>query len=109
VPAVALAGDYRWMLSASMVATVLLLRAAGRRVADARTCDLVTLALVLHPRAGFIIGTGWKEPLLAAALAAFVYFQVRAPGGIAQALAFVALPSLKQYFAVPALLWLGLR
>jgi hypothetical protein len=109
-PFVALLGDYRYALAVAAVAAVLLLRAAGRRLRVApRLLDLITLALVLHPRAAYIVGMGWTEPLLIALLAAFVYFEVRSPGGYAQAIAFFLLPALKQYVVAPVALYLARR
>ena len=65
--------------------------------------------MAIHPRATFIIGYGWTEPFLSACLAAFVYFEARDPGGPLQAIAFLLLPTLKQYVFAPTLLWLGTR
>jgi hypothetical protein len=108
LPGVALCGDYRYMLGASAVAAVVLVRAAGRRLGvEARLLDLITLALALHPRAAFIIGMGWKEPLLVLALTAFLYLRVRAPSGAGQAVAFFCLPALKQYVVAPVALYLA--
>lgn len=107
---VALLGDYRWLLVGCVLATVALLRAAGRRLGAApSTVDLLTVAFALQPRLPFLVAFGWTEPLLLAALAAFVYFQARAPGGAAQAVAFLLLPALKQYALAPALLYPSIR
>jgi hypothetical protein len=110
LPGVVLLGDYRFELALAMIAATLLLRATGRRLGlPARLVDLLSVAVVLHPRGPYVVACGWAEPFLILGLALFVYFQVRAPGGTAQAIAFLALPSLKQYLAVPSLLYLGLR
>jgi hypothetical protein len=109
-PAAVLLGDYRWMLVLCWLATIALVRLAARRLGtDERLSDLVTFALVLHPRAGFVVGMAWHEPLLVAALALFVFAAASTQRGTAQASAFAALVSLKQYFVVPALLYAGTR
>jgi len=108
-PSAVLLGDYRWMLAACWVASIALLRIGARRLGvTGRAADLGTLTLALHPRAGFMIGMGWHEPLLVAALAGFVTIAARRTRDTSEALALAALPSLKQYLAVPALLYLGL-
>jgi len=109
-PAVALAGDYRYLLALCIPSSAWLLRAAGRRLGVApSTIDLLTMALVLHPRLVYIVAFGWSEPLLVLALATFVYRRARSPGGIGQAIAFYLLPSLKQYALAPALLYVASR
>ena len=109
-PAVALLGDYRFTLALCFPITIVLLRAAGRRLAvDGHTSDVVTLALALQPRLAFVVAAGWHEPLLVAAAAMFVYLAARNPDGIGAATAFMLLPALKQYVAAPVLIFVALR
>ena len=104
-PFVALLGDYRFGLALCLPVTIRLLRATGRRLAvDAQWLDVLTLALVLHPRGAYIVGSGYNEPLLMVAAAAFVYLAVRWPRGVGQGIAFLCLPALKQYVVAPALM-----
>ena len=110
IPGYALGGDYRYSLVACNVATILLARAAGRRLGAApRLVDVVTLALALHPRGAWMIAHGWTEPFLCVCLAAFVYAEARAPGGPLSSVAFLMLPALKQYFFAPTLIYLATR
>src|SRR5262249_47501607 len=110
VPGVALLGDYRYSLAASNLLTLLFLRAAAKkRRVDPRWTDALSLAFVLFPRSVLITGMGWKEPFMGAALAGFVYFNARAPGGPAESTAFMMLPALKQYMALPVLLYASMR
>ena len=105
VPSVLIFGDYRIGLALCLPATVALVRGAGRRLClDPRALDLVTLALVLHPRAAFVVGSGYNEPLLMLAAAAFVFAAVRTPDGIAASIAFWMMPAMKQYVVAPALI-----
>jgi hypothetical protein len=109
-PGVALFGDYRYLLALCIPLTIYLLRSTGRRLnVEPRSLDVLTLALVLHPRIVYITAFGWSESMMMAALAAFVFFEVRKPGGIASSVCFFLLPSLKQYVAAPVLLYLDLR
>jgi len=102
-PSVALFGDYRVGLALCLPATLALVRGAGRRLRiDPRTLDAVSLALVLHPRIAFIVGSGYNEPLLMLAASAFVYAAARAPDGLAASLAFWMMPAMKQYVVAPA-------
>jgi hypothetical protein len=97
--------DYRFLLCVAQVATVLLFRAAGRRLRAApETIDLLTLALVLFPRTPFLITFGWKEPLVACLLALFLYLR-----GPAAAVVWWLVPTLKQYFLAPILLFVVQR
>src|SRR5207249_1155285 len=109
-PWVAVFGDFRFALAACLLATVLLVRAAGRRMRlDPRLIDAVTLAIVLHPGVPVLAGSGWTEPLLVVVAAAFVHLAVCAPTGVGQATTFFLLPALKQYFVVPALMYLAMK
>jgi hypothetical protein len=110
VPSVALFGDYRVGLALCVPAAVLLLRAAGRKLgASPSTIDVATVALALHPRLVHSVAFGFTEPMMLVVLGAFVYFQASAPGGVAQAIAFLLLPAFKQYVAAPVLLYPSLR
>jgi hypothetical protein len=105
VPSVALFGDYRIGLALCLPATVAFVRGAGRRLhVDPRALDAMTLALVLHPRSAFIVGSGYNEPLLTLAAAVFVYAAARAPDGAVASIAFWMMPAMKQYFVAPALM-----
>jgi hypothetical protein len=107
-PGVMLFGDYRLVSALCVPATVALIYAMGRRLhLDRSLLDAATLAFLVFPRAIELTCYGWTEPLLVTALAAFAYLAVRAPGGAAEAIAFFLLPSLKQYFAAPVLLYLA--
>lgn len=105
VPSVALFGDYRFGLALCLPATVALVRGAGRRLhVDSRALDAMCLALALHPRGAYIVGSGYNEPLLTLAAAAFVYAAARAPDGAAASIAFWMMPAMKQYVVAPALM-----
>jgi len=107
-PAVALVGDYRFILALCLPLTVWLLAAAGQRLAvERRLIDALILALVLHPRGAYMIAFGWLEPLLLLSLAAFVYLAARAPDGWGQAVAFLLLPALRQFVVAPVVMYLG--
>jgi hypothetical protein len=109
-PAVAWLGDYRFALALCFPIVVALLRSAGRRLAvNGHTIDVLTLALALQPRAAFVVAGGWLEPLLMAALAAFVYLSTRDPAGIGAATAFMLLPALKQYVVAPILIFVAMH
>ena len=109
VPARVLLGDYRYGLWAALGGGVVLLRRAGRRLgADADVVDVASLALVLHPSSERLIIHGWTEPYLILLLGALLYFHARAPGGVLATLCALSLPLLKQYCAVPALLYLAM-
>jgi len=108
-PAYALFGDYRVLSALCVPATVALNRATGRRLGlDSRFIDATTLAFLLHPRGTWLTCFGWTEPLLVVAISGFVYLTTRAPGGAAQAIAFMLLPALKQYVVAPVLLFLAI-
>src|SRR2546428_399543 len=95
-PGYALFGDYRFVSALCVPATVALNRATGRRLAlDPSFIDAATLAFLLFPRAIELTCFGWTEPLLVVTLAAFVYLAARAPGSVAEAVAFFLLPALK--------------
>ena len=108
-PAYALFGDYRVMLALCVPATIVLNRATGRQLGlDSRLIDATTLAFLLFPRGAWLTCFGWNEPLLVVVLSAFVYLATRAPGGAAQAIAFLLLPALKQYIVAPVVLFLAI-
>jgi hypothetical protein len=110
LPSYVAAGDYRFGLALALVATLGLLHATARRLGvSERLRQLVLVAAALHPVARMLVVKGWNEPYLALALAAFVYFQVRAPRGVAQAIALFAMPAMKQYVVAPVLLYPTLR
>jgi hypothetical protein len=107
-PGFMLFGDYRFVSALCVPSTVALIRATGRRLqVDRSLVDAATLAFLVFPRAVEVTCYGWTEPLLVTALFAFVYLAVRAPGGAGEAIAFFLLPSLKQYFVAPVLLYLA--
>ena len=109
-PAVAILGDFRFMLAFSLLATVALIRATGTRLGvDETFVDVATLAILLHPRSLSFTAFGWTEPLLGLVAAAFVYLVVKKPRGVGQAAAFFLLPALKQYVVVPAMLYMVMR
>lgn len=106
-PAYALFGDYRVLSAFCVPATVALNRATGRQIGlDSRFIDATTLAFLLFPRGTWLTCFGWTEPLLVVVLSGFAYLATRAPGGAAQATAFLLLPALKQYIVAPVLLFL---
>jgi hypothetical protein len=103
-PATLVAGDYRFALALYVPITIALARGAGRRLrVDPAMVDTVTLALALHPRAALLVSLGYLEPLLIATLAAFVWFASRG-AEYGEAIAFLLLPSLKQYVLMPVVL-----
>lgn len=110
LPAFALFGDCRYGSALAMIAGFVLNRVAGRRLgAPDDFVDASTLALVLHPRGFVVTAAAWNEPLLVLALYAFVVLAVRRPGGLGQAIAFMLLPSLKQYVVAPVALFVGIE
>jgi hypothetical protein len=95
-------GDYRVGLAICLLASAGLLRAAGKRLAvDEVVVDALTLALVFYPRAAFVVGSGYNEPLLILAAALFAVLAARSRFGCGEAVAFMLLPALKQYFVGP--------
>ena len=108
-PSYVLFGDYRVLSALCVPATVVLNRATGRQLGlDSRLIDATTLAFLLFPRGTWLTCFGWTEPLLVVVLSGFVYLATRAPGGAAQAIAFLLLPALKQYTVAPVLLFLAI-
>ncbi len=108
-PGYALFGDFRVMLALCVPATIALNRATGRQLGlDSRFIEATTLAFLLFPRGAWLTCFGWNEPLLVVVLSAFVYLATRAPGGAAQAIAFLLLPALKQYIVAPVVLFLAM-
>ncbi len=104
LPAYLLGRDYRYSLVACMFIIVVVIRVVGRRLQVApRAVDLITMAFLLHPMHGFCMIQGWAEPMLLGAVALFVYFSVRAPGGVGQSVALFAVPMMKPYFMAPML------
>jgi hypothetical protein len=109
-PSVAWFGDYRFAIACCLPLTIFLLRKAGRALdTPAAYVDLLTIALVLQPFGTTITATGYIEPVLMAAAAAFVLFAATAARGVREATAFLLLPALKQYAAAPALLYVAMR
>jgi hypothetical protein len=108
---VAWLGDYRFGVACCLPITIFLFRRAGRAlgVADAQL-DLLTLALVLHPLAAALTGTGYLEPLLVLTAALFVIFAASARDNrVGEATAFLLLPAIKQYVMAPLLLYVAMR
>jgi hypothetical protein len=105
-PAVALLGDYRFLLAACMLAVVPLLRAASRvRGLDERFIDFLTLAVLLHPRIFWFPLAGWTEPAMAFVAAVAVYWAVRGDEDTLAAVAWFFLSALKQYVLTPPLIY----
>ncbi len=108
-PGYALFGDFRVMLALCVPVTIALNRATGRQLGlDSTFIEATTLAFLLFPRGVWLTCFGWNEPLLVVVVSAFVYLATRAPGGAAQAIAFLLLPALKQYIVAPVLLFLAI-
>jgi hypothetical protein len=106
-PAVSLTGDYRFGLVVCLPLTIVLARATGRTLqVDPYVLDVITLALVLSPRFTYVIASGYNEPLLMLAAAAFVWTAVKWPDSPVSGAAFMMLPALKQYVVAPALMFL---
>jgi hypothetical protein len=102
-------GDFRLGLAVCLPAAAWLLRSASQRAgADRHFVDIATLTLVLHPNAARVIRSGWIEPLVVAAAAAFAWLAVRRPRTCAPAMAFFLQPALKQYLVAPVLLYLAM-
>jgi hypothetical protein len=109
-PVVAMLDDFRYLLAFSLPATIAFIRATGARLhVDEALVDVITLAIVLHPRSLSFTAFGWTEPLLVVVAAAFVYLVVKRPRGLGQAAAFFLLPALKQYVLVPTILYLAMK
>ena len=109
-PAVALLGDYRFGLALSFPVTVLIVRAAARRMrVPEHTIDVVTLALALQPYGALLVAAGYIEPLMIMVLAIFLYVSASDMGGTSSAVSLFMLPALKQYVATPVLLFLGMK
>jgi hypothetical protein len=109
-PWIALTGDYRFGLACCLPATLVMLRAAGRRLAvDPAILDVITLALALHPLAPTITATGYMEPFLVAVSAGFFLSAVVTPRGYGEAIGFLLLPAIKQYVVAPVLLYVAMR
>jgi hypothetical protein len=109
-PWIAVLGDCRFELAVCLPITIVLLRAAGRRLrVDHWLIDAVTLAWVLHPRATMMVIKSYQEPLLVVVLALFVYLASRDEDGYGQSIAFFLLPALKQYVVAPVLIYAAMR
>ncbi len=109
-PWIAVLGDCRFELAVCLPITIVLLRAAGRRLrVDHWLIDAVTLAWVLHPRATIMVIKSYQEPLLVVVLALFVYLAARDEDGYGEAIAFFLLPALKQYVVAPVLIYAAMR
>jgi hypothetical protein len=95
-------GDYRVGMAMCLLGSAGLLRATARRLAvDDVVVDVLTLALVFYPRAAYVVGSGYNEPLLILTAAIFVFLAARSRYGSGAAVAFMLLPALKQYFVGP--------
>jgi hypothetical protein len=109
-PWVVLTGDYRFGLACCLPATLVMLRAAGRRLAvDPAIVDVTTLALALHPVAPAITATGYVEPLMLAVLAGLFLSAAVTPRGYGEAIGFLLLAAIKQYVAAPVVLYVAMR
>jgi len=107
-PATWIAGDYRFGLVLCLPLTILLVRAAGRRLAvDAAFVDAMTLALVFMPRNTYLVSSGYSEPLLLLTIALFVFAAAARPFGSGAATVFLLLPALKQYVLAPPLMFVA--
>jgi hypothetical protein len=105
-PVTWLVGDFRFGLALCLLATIALIRVAGRRLlVDVALLDAVTLLLVFAPRNTYLVASGYVEPLLAVGVALFAWATTRRPFGNGAATAFLALPALKQYVVAPPLLF----
>ena len=107
-PWIAVLGDFRYALAASLALSFGLIHRVGRRLGvDPQFACASVLAIALHPSGPRMIESGWTEPLLLVGAALFVYLAVENPGGVGQAIAFLLLPALKQYVVAPVLLYLA--
>lgn len=107
IPAKVLFGDYRYGLLAALTASLLLFRETGKRLSvSAQRIDFLTMAALLHPRLERLLIYGWLEPYLILLLALFVYLYVSGKRGTLPTMILCAMPLLKQYVAVPILLYL---
>jgi hypothetical protein len=104
-PVMAALGDFRYALAACVPLSVWLVRRAGRagRV-DPALLDLATLALVLNPVIVRVVRSGWSEPLLIAATAAFGLAVQRGMRAM-PTVCLLMLPTVKQYVLAPTILW----
>jgi hypothetical protein len=93
-------------MALSLPIAIALVRSAGARLGvGARTIDIATLALALHPRGAYMIALGWTEPWLVLAAAAFVWCAARPCGAAVRAIAFMLMVALKQYMVAPLLIY----
>lgn len=107
IPAKVLFGDYRYGLLAALIASLMLFRQTGKRLGICLSrMDLLTMAALLHPRLDRLVIYGWLEPYLILLLSLFVYLYVCGKRGTIPTLILCAMPLLKQYVAVPLLLYL---
>lgn len=107
IPAKVLFGDYRYGLLGALSASLILFRAAGKKLSVASSrIDFLTMAALLHPRLERLLIYGWLEPYLILLLSLFVYLYVCGKRGTLPTMILCALPLLKQYVAVPVLLYL---
>ena len=104
-PFVAIAGDFRYALAASVPATIWLVRRAGTRSGtDPHLLDAATLMVALHPTLPIVMRSGWAEPLLCVVSAGVAVALVEGRSRLAAVGTFL-LPALKQYAIAPVLLW----
>ena len=107
IPAKVIFGDYRFGLIAALAASLILFRESGRRLGvSSFRIDFLTMAALLHPRLERLMIYGWLEPYLVLLLSLFVYLYVTGRRGTLPTVVLFAMPLLKQYFAVPILLYL---
>jgi hypothetical protein len=107
IPAKVCFGDYRYGLLTALTASLLLFRQTGNRLGVwSHRIDLLTMAALLHPRLDRLVIYGWLEPYLILLLSLFVYLYVCGKRGLLPTMILFAMPLLKQYVAVPLLLYL---
>lgn len=107
IPAKVIFGDYRFGLIAALAASLALFRACGRRLGvSSFRIDFLTMAALLHPRLERLMIYGWLEPYLVLLLSLFVYLYATGRRGTLLTVVLFAMPLLKQYFAVPIVIYL---
>ena len=105
-PAIAIVGDYRFLLAACVPVTALFLRSAARaRGINDRFIDVLTLALLLHPRGFVLTLVGWTEQLMAVVASASVYWAACAESDVLASSAWFVVSALKQYMVAPPILY----
>lgn len=107
IPSKWLLGDYRFGLIASLGLSLMLFRRCGRLMfVPSWRIDLWTLAFVLHPNLDRLMIHGWLEPYMILFFSFFVYFWLKHKNEYLPTVFLALMPLLKQYFAVPLLLYL---